>query len=240
MVFSSRRACVLLAASTLLLAGAAGRRMEAQDAIPVSAPDPATLALTALAARAGVIFAGQVQNVTRHDASGFVDVRFHIDLPVRGCPPGGVYVLREWAGLWAQAQAARYVAGERYLLLLTARGPSGLSAPVDNTDGAIRLLAADDASTASPADVSSLAVDLRWLRAKAQRATAKVWAGSSGDDLNQALGAPSAANTAPPAHHAAEREAGAITPLPHVSREPLLAGLLPLLTRTRPEAHAAN
>ena len=133
--------------------------------------------LRGMAARAGVIFSGHVESITRNDAGGFVDVRFRIDQPVRGCPKTGAYVLREWAGQWT-AKPERYVVGQRLLMLLTARGPSGISAPVDGMDGVIPLLSvglqpmADKAGVA-PADDGSaapdVAVDLRRLQTRVMR-----------------------------------------------------------------------
>ncbi len=91
------------------------------------------------------------------------------------------YVLREWAGLWI-GHAPRYRVGARLLMLLYAPGPSGMSAPVGGTDGAIPLLGAGaspvmDASGTMPADAggsgmgvsSSLAVDMRWVQTNAAR-----------------------------------------------------------------------
>ena len=130
--------------------------------------------LQQMAGDAGVIFAGQVMAVSREDAAGYVDVRFQIESGIRGCPNTGVYVLREWAGLWT-GQPERYRVGQRRLMLLTARGPSGMSSPVGGMDGAIPLVhtgvapVADVAGNA-PADTAGVeaefAVDLRWIQAR--------------------------------------------------------------------------
>ncbi len=130
--------------------------------------------LQQMASDAGVIFMGQVVAIAREDAAGYVDVRFQIESGVRGCPNTGVYVLREWAGLWT-GQPERYRVGQRRLMLLTARGPSGMSSPVGGMDGAIPMVptgvapVADSAGNA-PADTvgaeAEFAVDLRWIRAR--------------------------------------------------------------------------
>lgn len=133
--------------------------------------------LRGMAARAGVIFAGRVESIARSDAAGFVDVRFRIDQPVRGCPKTGAYVLREWAGQWT-ARPARYVVGQHLLMLLTARGPSGISAPVDGMDGVIPIIATGtqpmaDRNGVAPADDGSAApeeaADLRRLQTRVMR-----------------------------------------------------------------------
>ena len=143
-----------------------------------SPPDGVSTVLQQMASHAAVIFNGQVIAVTRNDAAGFVDVRFHIDEAVRGCPKSGSYVLREWAGLWS-GKPERYRAGQRRLMLLTARGDSGMSSPLGGMDGAIPLVAtgAEPLVTengAVPADkgegVAPFAVDLRWIQARALRA----------------------------------------------------------------------
>lgn len=167
-----------------------GLAAEGQGAGPASGQ----AVLLEMASRAGVIFAGHVTGVTRTEGAGFVDVRFRIDAAVRGCPKTGTYVLREWAGLWSGG-AARYTVGERVLMLLTARGPAGMSAPVDGMNGAIPLrgtgvsplthgtgVAAADVAGDAPDSVAGLEVDLRWLEARAVRRTAGVegedWAGA--------------------------------------------------------------
>jgi hypothetical protein len=139
-------------------------------------PAGASAVLLDMASHAGVIFTGEVVAVTRSDAAGFVDVRFHIDQAVRGCPKTGAYVLREWAGLWT-GHPERYRVGQRFLMLLAARGAAGMSAPVGGMDGAIPLLASGaeplaNAAGVAPADdgaVAGYAVDLRWVQARVAR-----------------------------------------------------------------------
>jgi hypothetical protein len=139
----------------------------------------ASTVLAEMASHAGVIFTGQVVAVERSDAAGFVDVRFHIEQAVRGCPKSGAYVLREWAGLWT-GHPERYRVGQRRLMLLTARGAGGMSSPVGGMDGAIPLVATGTEPLANgtgvaPADAglgaAAFAVDLRWIEARGVRGT---------------------------------------------------------------------
>ena len=151
-------------------------------AVAAMVPEGAADALMEMATAASVIFAGHVESVTRNDAAGFVDVQFRIDQALRGCPATGVYVLREWAGLWSGA-AERYRVGQRLLMLLPARGPSGMSAPVGGLDGAMPIVGTGmepllDVGGAAPADdgsgsdaVANAGVDLRWVAARAARGT---------------------------------------------------------------------
>ena len=128
---------------------------------------------------AGVVFAGRVLAVGRHDEAGFVDVRFAVDEAVKGCSVGRPYVLREWAGLWSSA-APRYVPGERLLVFLTARGASGLSAPVDGFAGVLPL----HATAAQPlADAQGIAPAEDGREVMAGVAAAKVSAASTGTRL---------------------------------------------------------
>jgi hypothetical protein len=160
--------CVAVAA--LVLAGVAGRAQTA----PAGTVDEALLAM---AARAGVIFAGTVVSVQQPDNAGYVDIRFRIDEAVRGCPAKGFYVLREWAGLWTGG-SERYRTGQRLLMLLYARGPSGISSPVNGQDGAIPILPGGVAPIAdthgvAPADAARAPaeslIDLRWVQAETLR-----------------------------------------------------------------------
>jgi hypothetical protein len=152
-------------------------------------PADISAALLDMASRAGVIFAGQVISVARNDSAGFVDVRFHVAEAVLGSNAGGIYVLREWAGLWS-GEPERYRAGQSLLLFLSARGPSGMSSPVNGSEGIVPLLATAqepiaDALGNVPADdglatggMTSMTVDLRWVQTGVARAT--VSAGYSG------------------------------------------------------------
>lgn len=144
----------------------------AQQRQPVPAATAAVL--QAMAARAGVIFAGSVLQVQRHDAAGYVDVTFAVEHAVRGVVHAGNstprYELREWAGLWTGGD--RYRVGQRVLILLAGRGPQGMSAPVGGMAGVIPLIAtrkppiwrqgAATADTRIEDDADEL-VDLRWV-----------------------------------------------------------------------------
>lgn len=150
-----------------------------------SVPAVTVGALLDLAGHAGVIFAGRVAAITRQDAEGFVDVRFHVDQAVRGCSTTNAYVVREWAGLWV-GKAPRYRVGQRLLMLLTARGPAGMSAPVGGAGmaGAIPIITAgetplahgtgvappESGAGASDGSGGSGAVNLRWVEALAAHA----------------------------------------------------------------------
>jgi hypothetical protein len=145
-----------------------------------SVPAAAAVVLKGLAARAGVIFAGHVLEVRRNDDGGYVDVVFAVDREVRGCDGAQRYVLREWAGLWAD-EPRRYGVGQRLLMILAARGPSGMSAPVGGMAGRIPLVGVRQAVLAragvAPADTGAEdgleeAVDLRWVEAAALRTAA--------------------------------------------------------------------
>lgn len=146
---------------------------------PGQVPAGAAAELQLMSSHAAVIFSGQVVAIFREDSAGFVDIRFRIDEAVRGCPKAGFYVLREWVGLWT-GDPNRYSVGQRRLMLLTARGPSGMSSPVGGMDGAIPLLATGvapiaDAAGVAPSDTAAapaaLAADLRWIQARVVRST---------------------------------------------------------------------
>ncbi len=143
-------------------------------------PPSTAAALQDLAAQAGIIFAGHVVAIARNDSAGYVDITFHIESAVRGCGSKSTYVLREWAGLWSGPD--RYLPGQRLLMLLSARGPSGMSAPVGGMAGIIPLLVTREPPLLhggatpprdSPAETAQPeAVDLRWVQASALRGIA--------------------------------------------------------------------
>ena len=151
----------------------------AANVVPAAVvPANAQSALVGMVANAAVIFVGHVLTIA--PGNGFVDVTFRIDEPVRGGSKLGTYVLREWAGLWS-GTPDRYHVGERLLMLLTARGASGMSAPVGGDEGmmpivpnALQPLAdtqgkapAEDGSLAT--DVTGMTADLRWVQARGLR-----------------------------------------------------------------------
>ncbi|QHN02275.1 hypothetical protein FTO74_01970 [Granulicella sp. WH15] len=166
----------------LLLACLTTRAQTSLQPLPPATTDEVLLSM---AAQAAVIFAGHVISIDRADAAGYVDVQFRIDEAVRGCPRTGFYILREWAGLWTGG-VERYKVGQRLLMLLHARGPSGLSSPVNGLDGAIALLPGGVAPLArgtgkAPADTATQTpeplVDLRWVSARTLRATVNTGGG---------------------------------------------------------------
>ena len=144
-------------------------------------PAAAALVLRGMAARAGVIFAGHVLEVQHNDAGGFVDVVFSVDEAVRGCAGSKQYVVREWAGLWVK-EPMRYGVGQKLLMILPARGASGMSAPMGGMAGRMPLVGVRPAVLArgtgsAPADTGATAgmeesVDLRWVEAAAARNSA--------------------------------------------------------------------
>ena len=126
--------------------------------------EPATSledALHLLFAQADVVFTGTVTKI--EVTGGAVIIRFLVDDAVRGVTPGSTYTLREWSGLWAD-DPARYVEGQRRLMLLHGASTSGYASPVWRTRGAIPLRG----------DAAQLLVDLRWLAAEVQTAASKL------------------------------------------------------------------
>lgn len=99
--------------------------------VPAIAPETQD-ALRAMSQSAAVIFSGQVVAVRRLE--GVVEIDFAVEDAVRGVS-GALFTLREWAGLWTGNDPLRV--GQRYLMLLHAAGPGGLSSPVGGVDGAI-------------------------------------------------------------------------------------------------------
>jgi hypothetical protein len=201
----------------LFLAVAASRGASpavAQESPASTLPATVDEALLAMAARAGVIFSGTIVAIDHQDESGYVDIRFHIDEAVRNCPQTGFYVLREWSGLWAGG-LVRYRVGDRRLMLLHDRGPSGLSSPVNGLDGAIPLVAdaippltrgtaSAPADTASPEDPRP---DLRWVAAGVQRT-------STGEVVSATTVKPHATATEP-------NWFGPVAPIPSSTAPPL-------------------
>jgi hypothetical protein len=149
-------------------------------------------ALHAMSQIAGVIFAGQVVAVRRHEAidgaTGVVEIEFAVEDAVRGVS-GDTYTLREWAGLWPAGDAP-FCAGQRFLMLLYAPGASGLSSPVGGMDGAIPIrgggvpntqataatvagpearLAATSTAMAIATATDGRVVDLRWVATRIVR-----------------------------------------------------------------------
>ena len=138
----------------------------AQSAVPQSA----SAALREMTQLAGVIFTGQVVDVRRvagvGGETGVVEISFAVEEAIRGVS-GGIYTVREWAGLWP-ADDTPFLVGQRYLMLLHTPSAAGLSSPVGGMDGAIpirggRAAVAETATAGNSATVDGRVVDLRWV-----------------------------------------------------------------------------
>ncbi len=123
-------------------------RSEAQG-LPAP-PETVEEALHSLYERAEVVFTGEVTSVER--IGDAVAVTFRVDDGIRSVVSGSTYVLREWAGLWAD-DPMRYVVGEQRLMLLHANSVCGFASPAGGSSGAIRLHGDPVQGTA----------DLRWV-----------------------------------------------------------------------------
>jgi hypothetical protein len=117
------------------------------------------IVLRNLAARAGVVFVGQVVRI-EHE-TGTVEVVFQVDQPVLGAV-GATYTLREWNGLWSGGQQ-RFRLGERAMLFLhRPKGQAaGLGSPVDGMEGVVPVVV-------QGANAAAL-LDVRWLAARVRR-----------------------------------------------------------------------
>lgn len=115
--------------------------------------------LRGLAARAGVVFVGQVQRIVPKD--GVVEIEFVVQQPVLGVV-GGTYAMREWAGRWTGGQQ-RYQVGQRAMFFLYAPSVAGLSSPVDGMVGMVPLIPMG-------ADADAL-LDVRMLATRVVRPT---------------------------------------------------------------------
>jgi hypothetical protein len=160
----SRLKLVVACGLTFILMAQAARAQTA--APPPQATEDALHAMTRMAA---VIFAGKVTAVRPragvNGATGVIEVEFAIDDAIRGVA-AGTYTLREWAGL-APAGNQPFRVGQRYLMLLHAAGPAGLSSPVGGTDGAIPIRGSspplDPEAYAIAPQLIGRVVDLRWV-----------------------------------------------------------------------------
>ena len=157
----------------MLVAGAAVGVARGQQAEP-SAAVATSLGgvLRGMAARAGVVFVGQVEKI--EPKGGVVEITFAVQQPVLGVV-GGTYVLREWAGRWTGGQQ-RYWVGQRAMFFLhapsvSANGEAGLSSPVDGMVGVVPVV---------PMGANAEAVlDARWLATRVQRAVGTPLAGAA-------------------------------------------------------------
>jgi len=147
--------------------------------------------LRGLAARAGVVFVGQVQSIVPKD--GVVEITFQVQQPVVGVA-AGKYVEREWAGRWVGGQQ-RYRVGQSAMFFLHAPNAAGLSSPVDGMAGVVSLVPMG-------ADGSTL-LDARMLETKVVRPVGKpiVDAEFGGVALDDAKKVVTSEQTAGPSQH---------------------------------------
>lgn len=105
------------------------------------ASGPAPLTLTELTRKAGFIFAGRVLQVQRPAALPgrvpLVQVTFRVERALRGTRSGQTFALNQWAGAWNGG--AQYRPGQRLLLFLYPRGPTGLTSVVGGRLGQFDL-----------------------------------------------------------------------------------------------------
>lgn len=155
-----------------MLALALSARAQSPD---LSSPQTTEDALHAMSQQAAVIFFGHVVAVRQpRTTSGILEIEFVVDDAIRGVR-GGTYLLREWAGL-SPAGESPLRAGQQYLMLLHAPGPSGLSSPVGGQDGVIPirgsnpspgaeapLLSRSPRNSKGQTQSEAQTVDLRWI-----------------------------------------------------------------------------
>jgi hypothetical protein len=141
----------------------------------LSSPQTTEDALHAMSQQAAIIFTGHILAVHQPKAaSGALEIEFAVDDAIRGVRTG-TYILREWAGL-SPAGESPFRAGQHYLMLLHAPGPSGLSSPVGGPDGAIPIRGANPSTgpeteflSRPPRNLNgqmqseAQTVDLRWI-----------------------------------------------------------------------------
>ncbi len=150
------------------------------DSTATAPPSTTVDALYSMADAAGVIFAGTVTGIRRSQlrdgsAGGVVEVDFAVTEAIRGVS-GGVYTLREWAGLWAANDQPLQV-GRRYLMMLHQPNSAGLSSPVAGGDGAIPVRGAGPAAVPDSISAAGSA-----SAGGSQAAAASVTASGSGRD----------------------------------------------------------
>jgi hypothetical protein len=155
-----------LAIAALLMATLPLMAPPADGQVAATQPETVVDILHQISDKADVIFAGQVVAIRRPN-DDVVEVEFRVDQAIRGCTVGTLYILREWAGLWA-GDTQRYRVGQSLLMLLHAPSAAGMSSPVGGLDGAIPIRQGGAvmplAGTATPPQPPF--VDLRWLGAK--------------------------------------------------------------------------
>ena len=120
----------------VLVAGGGASGQQPGANVLATPPTSVGVALRGLAARAGVVFVGQVQSIVPKD--GVVEITFLVQQPLVGVV-GATYVMREWAGRWTGGQQ-RYRVGQRAMFFLHAPSAAGLSSSVDGMAGVVPLI----------------------------------------------------------------------------------------------------
>ena len=125
----------LRALRVALLAAGLGYCLVAQ------ATGPAPLSLTQLTKKAGFIFAGRVLRVERPapqaDRVPVVQVTLQVEHALRGTQRAQIFTLTQWAGAWESGP--RFRPGQRLLLFLYPRSPTGLTSVVGGRLGQFDL-----------------------------------------------------------------------------------------------------
>jgi hypothetical protein len=155
----SLRGCVLvgmLAVGGCAMGGCALGQQSGANAL-TAMPTSTGGVLRGLAARAGVVFVGQVHSIVPKE--GVVEITFLVQQPVAGVV-AGTYVMREWAGRWTGGQQ-RYRLGQRAMFFLYAPNAGGLSSSVGGMAGVVPLIPMG-------ADADAL-LDVRMLAARVSR-----------------------------------------------------------------------
>ena len=102
---------------------------------------PAPLSLTQLTQKAGFIFAGRVLRVEylapQPDRVPVVQVTLQVERALRGSQRGQTFILTQWAGAWESGPQFR--SGQRLLLFLYPRSPTGLTSVVGGRLGQFDL-----------------------------------------------------------------------------------------------------
>jgi hypothetical protein len=113
-------------------------RLPPLPGVPSQSLPAANLALQNIVGAAGIIFAGHVTSIGHTvepsgPAPASTNITFQVEQGIRGCAPGQILTIHEWAGLWAGGE--RYRVGEHVLLFLYPPGKLGLTSPVAGTMG---------------------------------------------------------------------------------------------------------
>jgi hypothetical protein len=105
------------------------------------ASGPAPLSLTQLTSKAGFIFSGRVLRVEHPaplpDRVPVVQVTLQVEQALRGTRRGQTFILTQWAGAWDSSP--RFRPGQRLLLFLYPRSPTGLTSVVGGRLGEFDL-----------------------------------------------------------------------------------------------------